>query len=782
MDSHEQYRRAAAAGGVGVWDWNLLTGEIYVDPFLKELLGYADAEIRNHLDDWGRLVHPDDVPAVMARANAHIAGESALYEVEHRMLHRDGSIRWFLARGSVTRDAHGTPIRMVGTDTDITERRRHQEALVQAQEISTRIVESSGDCLLLLNLFGGVLYVNPEGVRLLQLCGFSDMEEMQFTEFWESDARRDAEEALMRARSGDRGRFQSSLQTTFGTTKWLDVVITPIFDLHGTVVQLLSVSRDLTDRRREEAFRAGQHRVLEMIAMRAALAEVLTALVELIEEQSDGLLCSVLLLDDDGISIRHGAAPNLPDAYIRAIDGAGIGPQAGSCGTAMYLAAPVIVEDILVDPLWEPYRDIARQFGLRACWSTPILSSGRTVLGSFAMYYTQPRAPGPDELRLIETAADIAGIAIEHQRAQQALRRSEARNEAILRAIPDWMFVITAEGMFLDYHAKEPAKLFMPPTRFLGRRINEVFSPPLAQAFEHASDRARLSGETEKLEFRLGPVERERYYEASVVRCDSDKVLTIVRDISDRKQAEVDADIQRSELAHLGRVAILGELSGALAHELSQPLAAILTNAQAARRYLDRTPLDIEELRATLDDVIRNDKRAGAVIDRLRALLRKGNSDMQPLNLNEVAQEVLDLTHSELISRRMAVTVRLGGAIPPVLGDRVQLQQVVLNLVLNACDAMTDAEPDERRLTLETQVDDAFVQLTVSDRGVGIPDEQLDAVFEPFVTFREAGLGLGLAISRSIVNAHQGRIEAENNADRGATFRCFLPALTSSSR
>ena len=192
--------------------------------------------------------------------------------------------------------------------------------------------------------------------------------------------------------------------------------------------------------------------------------------------------------------------------------------------------------------------------------------------------------------------------------------------------------------------------------------------------------------------------------------------------------------------------------------------------------------MDIAELRATLDDVIRNDKRAGAVIDRLRALLRKGNADMQPLNLNEVAQEVLDLTHSDLISRRMAVTVRLAGAIPPVLGDRVQLQQVVLNLVLNACDAMSDAEPDERRLTLETQVDDGFVQLAVSDRGVGIPDEQLDAVFEPFVTFRETGLGLGLAISRSIVNAHQGRIQAENNADRGATFRCFLPALTSSSR
>jgi PAS domain S-box-containing protein len=782
MDSNEQYRRAAAAGGVGVWDWNLLTGEIYVDPFLKELLGYSDSEIRNHIDDWAKLVHPEDVSEVTARANAHIAGEVPFYEVEHRMLHRNGSIRWFLARGCVTRDAVGTPIRMVGTDSDITDRKRSEEALGQVQEINTRIVESIGDCLMLLSLFGGVLYVNPEGVRLFQLCGFGNLGDMQFTDIWQGDSRQDAEEAVMRARGGDRGRFQASLKTTFGTTKWLDVVVTPIFDVHGKVVQLLSLSRDISEKRREEAFREGQHRVLEMIAMRAALPDTLRALVELVEQQTDGMLCSVLLLDDDGVSVRHGAAPNLPEAYIRAIDGSTIGPRAGSCGTAMYLAAPVIVEDIMADPLWEAYRDVARSFGLRACWSTPILSSGRTVLGSFAMYYGQVRYPSHDELRLIETAADIAGIAIEHHRAQQALRRSEARNDAILRAIPDWMFVITAEGMFLDYHAKEPAKLFMPPTRFLGRRIREVFPPPVADAFERAADRARLSGETEKLEFVLGPMERERYYEACVVRCDTDKILTIVRDISDRKQAELEAGLQRSELAHLGRVAMLGELSGALAHELSQPLAAILTNAQAARRFLEQTPLDLPELRATLDDVIKNDKRAGAVIDRLRALLKKGDADLQPLDLNDVAKEVLDLTNSDLIGRRMPVTVKLAGAIPQVLGDRVQLQQVVLNLVLNACDAMTDVDPGERRLTLETGVEDGFVQLAVSDRGVGIPASQLDVVFEPFVTFRDTGLGLGLAISRSIVTAHQGHIQAENNPDRGATFRCFLPALTSSYR
>ena len=248
-----------------------------------------------------------------------------------------------------------------------------------------------------------------------------------------------------------------------------------------------------------------------------------------------------------------------------------------------------------------------------------------------------------------------------------------------------------------------------------------------------------------------------------------------IRDITDRKRAELDSAAQRRELAHLNRVLILGELSGALAHELSQPLAAILTNAQAARRFLEHTPVDLPEVCATLDDVIRNDQRAGAVIDRLRALLKKGDNLLQPLNLNDVTREVLDLTHSDLLARRMSVTTRLAPDIPSVLGDRVQLQQVILNLVLNACDAMTETDPVERRLTLTTAADNEFVQVSVSDRGIGIPHDQLGAVFEPFVTFREQGLGLGLAISRSIVLAHRGRIVAENNADRGATFRCFLP-------
>ena len=207
-----------------------------------------------------------------------------------------------------------------------------------------------------------------------------------------------------------------------------------------------------------------------------------------------------------------------------------------------------------------------------------------------------------------------------------------------------------------------------------------------------------------------------------------------------------------------------------------QPLTAVLTNAQAARHFLDRQPLNVEQLRAALDDIIRNDKRAGAVIDRLRALLRKGETARQSVDVNETIREVLDIADGELTLRRITVETDFAPEMPPVIGDRVQVQQVVLNLVLNACDAIDSSNAANRQLSLSTRADPSFVEIVVSDRGPGIPPGQLERVFEPFVTFREQGLVLGLAITRSIVTAHGGSISAEDTVGGGATFRCVLPA------
>src|SRR5947199_6115130 len=181
------------------------------------------------------------------------------------------------------------------------------------------------------------------------------------------------------------------------------------------------------DREKEEPFYAGQGRILEMIAASAPLADILTRIVLLMEAQTDGLRCSILLLSNDGKHVRHGAAPNLPQDYVKAVDGLPIGPRVGSCGTSMYLRKPVIATDVVTDPLWSDYRDLAKSCGLRACWSTPIISSHGDELGSFAMYRQEPRGPNPEETRLTEAATHIASIAIERQQDHVLLREREAR-------------------------------------------------------------------------------------------------------------------------------------------------------------------------------------------------------------------------------------------------------------------------------------------------------------------------------------------------------------------
>ena len=643
-----------------------------------------------------------------------------------------------------------------------------------AEQLNKLIVENISDCVKILDLDGRLLYMSGEGLRFLEIEA-SRVLNRPITDFFGGEVRDEAAAAVAAARGGRRGRFLGPLRSASGVERWWDIVISPITGADGAVVQLLAVSRDITDRRRDEAVRAAQHQVLGMIAIGSALPDVLDCLVRLVEQQGTGMRCSVLMLDETGTRIRHGAAPSLPEAYIRAIDGLPIGSRHGSCGTAMFRGAQVVVTDILTDPLWADYREVAQQFGLRACWSTPIFSPQRQVLGSFAMYYDQPRSPNDEELRLIEAAADIARIAIEQQRAHQALRDSEARNRAILRAIPDWMFLTTAEGVFLDFHAKDTTRLLVPPAAFLGKSVTEVLPPPVGEKLARAFARVHASDDPETIEYQLGGDGSERFYEAGIVRCDGDKILSIVKDVTDRKRAELVTDAQRRELTHLSRIAMLGELTGALAHELCQPLAAVRANAQAGRRILDRHPPDLPELRVTLDDIIKDNQRAGAVIDRLRALMRKESIFLQPIDMNEIVREVVDLAHGEVLSRRVGLTCSLAHEIPLVMGDRVQLQQVLLNLVLNACDAMSETEVAKRHLALTTEMTRDGVALVVSDCGPGIPEGQLEHVFEPFVTSREQGLGLGLAISRSIVTAHNGSIWAEHNAEGGATFRCVLP-------
>jgi signal transduction histidine kinase len=407
----------------------------------------------------------------------------------------------------------------------------------------------------------------------------------------------------------------------------------------------------------EAAFREGQSQVLEMIAAGAPLGKILNNLVLLIEAQSPGMLCSVLLLSDDGNHIRHGAAPSLPQEYVKAIDGAPIGPKNGSCGTAMYRGKPVVVTDIREDPLWEDYRDLAAASGLRACWSTPILSGRGKVLGSFAMYYREPQTPTGEEARLTDVATHIAAIAIEQQTGREKLARTQA------------------------------------------------------------------------------------------------------------------------ELAQAAQVSSMRELAKSIGQELNGTLAAIVSNADKCLESLDQSKSDPEKLRDPLTNILNDARQTIEVVARIRALAKNSAPQRIPLSLNELVTEVLSLIGHEAHTKRINLQAELTDDLPTVLGDRVRLQQVLLNLVLNGMDAMIGIEKRELALTVKTdRSDNGDVVVAVTDRGMGIKPHELDSVFKPFHTTKTANLGMGLAICRSIIEAHGGRLWAESNIGPGATFKFTLPS------
>jgi C4-dicarboxylate-specific signal transduction histidine kinase len=243
-------------------------------------------------------------------------------------------------------------------------------------------------------------------------------------------------------------------------------------------------------------------------------------------------------------------------------------------------------------------------------------------------------------------------------------------------------------------------------------------------------------------------------------------------DITEKKRAEEEALRTREELAHVSRVSTLVELGGALAHELNQPLTAILSNAQAAMRFLDSGPAKSGELREILKDIAEEDRRAGEVIVRMRAMLRKENAQMVAEDLNEIVGEVLSMLRSELLIRKVTSITHLAPQLPRVIGDRVRLQQVLMNLIVNACDAMAGDRPPERKVTVETEdTRDGFVQVSVADCGSGFPVRDSAEMFEAFRTTKPDGLGLGLVICRSIIESHGGQLSVTNNNNRGATVR-----------
>jgi C4-dicarboxylate-specific signal transduction histidine kinase len=255
-----------------------------------------------------------------------------------------------------------------------------------------------------------------------------------------------------------------------------------------------------------------------------------------------------------------------------------------------------------------------------------------------------------------------------------------------------------------------------------------------------------------------------------------DRFVFSIYDITERKLSQEALARAQADLAHVNRVSTLGELAASIAHEVTQPIAGVVTNADAALRWLARCPPDFQEVQQALDGIIKDGKRAGEILGRIRALVKKAPVQKERLDINQAILEVVALPHREVQRKGVTLETQLQPALPPVLRDRIQLQQVVLNFILNAVDATSGVDAYRRNVVISTAKDSSGAIVAVRDSRVGLDTGSDDHLFQPFYTTKASGMGMGLSICRSIVEAHGGRVVASRNVDAGATFQFTLPA------
>jgi len=529
---------------------------------------------------------------------------------------------------------------------------------------------------------------------------------------------------------------------------------------------------------RQEALLAGEKRILEMVARGNSLSCVLDGLCRLVEEQAPGVLASVLLLDGD--RLRHGGAPSLPKAYADAIDGAVIGPTAGSCGTAAYRAQQVIVSDIATDPLWRDYRELALPHSLRACWSTPIVSSDGNVIATFAMYHREPRSPSQRDQDIVEQITHLAGVAIQRKIDEDKLRDSEDRWRAVFENNPSMLFVVDAAETVVSVNPSGAERLGYAIDELIGRSVLDLFYEADREAVgKHVAACFERLGHARSWELRKvrkdGTMIYVRETATAMRRTGREPVVLVVcEDITERKRAEEALHRAKAELAHVTRLTTLGELAASIAHEVNQPLAAIVADANASLNWLAAAEPELERVRETLAAIATDGHRAADVIQRIRQLATKTEPRKARLDVSDVVRDVAALVRAEVGRFEIALTLDLAPALPAVVGDRVQLQQVVLNLVMNAIEAMASVTARPRKLVIRSERDDE-VRVAVHDTGVGIAGSDVDRVFGAFFTTKPGGMGMGLSISRSIIEAHGGRLWVAPNEPHGAIFQFSLP-------
>jgi PAS domain S-box-containing protein len=612
---------------------------------------------------WQSVIHPEDLPGLLERWRSILASREA-GEMEARLRRHDGEYRWFLLRACPLANASGQFVKWCGTNTDIEDRRRTEADLSvpwwmrspAREDYFSSVADNIAALAALVTPAGRFELVNRQTLAFFG----ATLDELKDRAIGNAVHPDDLPNVIARWResveTGCPYDVEERLRRADGSYRWFHTTGFPLRDTEGHTSLWYLVQREVDDEKHVETLAAGEKRLLELVAEGHSISEILEAICHFAESEARGCCCSVMLLDPSGTRVEHAAAPSLPASFMNSGIGQPINIDAGPCMLAVYLNEQVIAADLTTDIRWADWRPVALSHGLQSCWSTPISSATGRVLGSFALYYSEPRAPAAAHQSLIDQFAHIVRIAIDRRLAEETLNRL------------------------------------------------------------------------------------------------------------------------RSELAHVARVKSLGVMTASIAHEVNQPLSGIITNANTCLRMLAADSPNIDGARETARRTIRDANRASDVITRLRALFSKKDVATDLVNLNDAAQEVIALFLQELQRVRVILRTEFTENLPPVIGDRVQLQQVILNLVRNAVDAMGTINDRPRELTIRSEPDqDDCVRLTIKDAGVGFGQEVPDGLFQAFYTTKNDGMGIGLSVSRSIIEAHHGRIWATANDGPGATFSFTIP-------
>jgi PAS domain S-box-containing protein len=422
VDGVNLFSEVQDAAHIGVWEWEVGHATVTWSPELYRIYGVTPQEYVPTFEGYLERVHPRDRERVRATVE-HVFIDHSSFSQDEQILRPDGSIRYLHTWGHAILDDRGQVSRLIGVCQDITEQKVAEELIRQSERRYRLIVENADEGIWLGDEVSRTLFANA---KMAEMLGYTpeEMRGRSVFAFIDPDQRTTAKLHLSRRRQGDPAHFELSLRHKNGSRVWATIAANPIQREDGRYAGFLAIVDDATSKRQSQVLLAAQRDIFDLLATGDSLTAALNILLRAIETLIDGVMGSVLLLDEDGQRLLTGAAPNLPDAFNRAIQGAPIGPKAGSCGTAAYRGAVVIVEDIQNDPLWEDYRDLARTYGLRACWSNPIFSTDFKVLGTFAMYFREVRRPTAAELQLVRDAAGAAALAIQHIRVRERLARA----------------------------------------------------------------------------------------------------------------------------------------------------------------------------------------------------------------------------------------------------------------------------------------------------------------------------------------------------------------------